>query len=379
LIIGPIGDFGGREIEAGYVAKVLSRHFHVRILSTGIISEKSQVFGFIEKDRLNSLRGLIYRQSFLYKILCRMAYLRHKKTGNILDYMNNKIAALLMYKTYEREKATEEIKGNDLIIIIGQLSSYLVEHILNISSQNKIPVLFRTTGTIHANENYSFLNKVSCFIHHSQANAANLKISSHKYVVIDQCCLIEQPLLALAATESQVKIYLIIGRLSKEKGYEKLIDNFISLSGPGETLIVAGDGPLLNSLKEKHKDAGSIKFFGFVDYNLLPGIFGNVDALVISSPEESGPLVGIEAMASGRIIISTKVGAMKERLEGTGNNFWFEYDDRASFGDALSLVRNLTKEEVKSTAAKLRRKYKANYSEEIISKRYLEIVNEYCG
>ena len=35
-------------------------------------------------------------------------------------------------------------------------------------------------------------------------------------------------------------------------------------------------------------------------------------------------MVGLEAMAAGKIIISTDVGAMKDRLLGTKNDFWFD-------------------------------------------------------
>ena len=41
LLIGPIGDFGGREVEVNIIARALENDFNVSILSTGYMTADS--------------------------------------------------------------------------------------------------------------------------------------------------------------------------------------------------------------------------------------------------------------------------------------------------------------------------------------------------
>ena len=56
LIIGPIGDFGGRELEAGFIANSLSDNYDVEICSIGNITKNSQVYETF-KNGESALKG----------------------------------------------------------------------------------------------------------------------------------------------------------------------------------------------------------------------------------------------------------------------------------------------------------------------------------
>ena len=63
LIIGPIGDFGGRELMTGFIANVLSEIYHVEVCSTVAISNKTQVKEFFNGP-VYGIGGLLFKKYF---------------------------------------------------------------------------------------------------------------------------------------------------------------------------------------------------------------------------------------------------------------------------------------------------------------------------
>jgi glycosyltransferase involved in cell wall biosynthesis len=99
-------------------------------------------------------------------------------------------------------------------------------------------------------------------------------------------------------------ILLSLGRLSDVKQPYKLIELFslIEKYSKNVTLIVAGDGELLEKIKTLARKMGMerVRFLGHVDYlTEVPDIYACSDYLIITSKYEGFPLVLLEAMASG--------------------------------------------------------------------------------
>ena len=86
-----------------------------------------------------------------------------------------------------------------------------------------------------------------------------------------------------------------------------------------DVVIVGGDGnqaPESQFLRQKALNLGiedKVLFVGRVDQKFLPLYYSLADVLVVASHYESFGLVGLEALACGRPVVSTPVGAM-ERL-----------------------------------------------------------------
>jgi D-inositol-3-phosphate glycosyltransferase len=114
-------------------------------------------------------------------------------------------------------------------------------------------------------------------------------------------------------------ILLYVGRFEPLKGIEGLLEAISHLKRYQRLrlVLVGGDGnraPESRRLKQKVANLGiedKVLFAGRVDQRDLPPYYNSADVLVISSHYESFGLVGLEALACGRPVVSTPVGAME--------------------------------------------------------------------
>lgn len=122
------------------------------------------------------------------------------------------------------------------------------------------------------------------------------------------------------------KVILFTGRLSIEKGIYELIRVLDYLKYKDYKLLIVGASfyglnikeefeKSLKALALKHKD--KIVFTGYIDYNEMPKLYQIADIVVLPSMwEEPAGLTIIEAMACGKIVITTRSGGI---LEYSGN------------------------------------------------------------
>ncbi|MHC0447311.1 glycosyltransferase family 4 protein [Flavobacterium sp. 3-218] len=375
LLFGPIGDYGGREIECSFIAWVLSTKYEVSICSTGTITKQSQLFNFNKNQKAFSIKEILFNHFLILKIIAFLSYFKNSRKGKVRDYVNNNFARKFLGYDEKVEIVLKElISDYDALFIIAQLSSGLMGDMIRLAKEKNKSVLFRTTGTI-AFSDYDFIDFVDCFIHHSYNNASKIT-KDQKFVVIDQCANSELDLLNISLSNREVCNFLILSRLSHEKGVEEIIDFFLRVCTEKDILYIVGNGALEKHLKTKHENSSNIKFLGFLNGAKLSNLFELIDCLIIPSPEESGPLVGIESMCAAKIIISTRVGAMKERMQGTSNDYWFDYNDFESFKKVFFEVKGLNEAQIRNISAELRNKYKKEYSIGKISDSYLKVVEE---
>ena len=114
-------------------------------------------------------------------------------------------------------------------------------------------------------------------------------------------------------------ILLSVGRFEPLKGIDRLLEamRYLRHHRRLRLVIVGGDGsqaPESQYLKQKAVNLGiedKVLFAGRVDQAYLPLYYGLADILVVTSHYESFGLVGLEALACGRPVVSTPVGAME--------------------------------------------------------------------
>lgn len=119
-------------------------------------------------------------------------------------------------------------------------------------------------------------------------------------------------------------VILGVGRLSREKAFEQLVEAFSAFSHryPDSGLLIVGEGncrPALDAL---------ISYHDLQDKVLMPGFCGNVPALmarasvlVIPSMTEGLPITLLEAMALGLPVVASAVGAIPTALDD-GEGGW---------------------------------------------------------
>ncbi|MBI9042250.1 glycosyltransferase family 4 protein [Lutibacter sp.] len=379
LIIGPIGDFGGRELEVGFIAHALRPTYDVTICSTGNVSNTSQVYHFNTKQKVVTLNQLVYKKYIGLKLLAHLSFLKNfNKALTVVNLTNNKLAKRFLNYNKKRLIVLKDlIYQFDAVFICAQLSSSLISEIIAISKAFHKPILFRTTGTIRNNmvSDSAIFKKIDVFIHHSINNASNFEnyYFKHSYVLIDQCAFNEIDLLKVPLKERKIKKFIVLSRLSIEKQVDIVIKAFDAVSEEGDCLYIYGDGEEKENLKIL-KFKSTIIFKGFVKQSDLPTIFNESDCLIVSSLDEAGPLTGLEAMASGVLTISTRVGAMEERLEN--DCFWYngtQEDLEARFKE----VKKLSSKEVHELSKKVRERYLKSYRIATIERKYLEVVDAY--
>lgn len=375
LIIGPIGDIGGREIETGFIADTLSHDYNITICSTANFTSKSQIFDFVSKNEVINLNKLIFTKNWWFKLLSIIAYIKSFNKQPILNFLNNGISRKTGFRGYTLKQINKIIDKNDLIIVCAQISSNYIEEVVKYAHHIQKPIVFRTSNTIKdSDKNHkTWLNKVTLYVHHSLSNAERLSfIDPYNFHLIDQCTFKEDVMLKLAPS-NQFKSLLYIGRLSSEKGISELVSFFKSYK-TNLILNVIGDGELYESLKQQSSQLENVNMLGFLNQDEIMAYIKQTDALVIPSHEESGPLVGLEAMASARIIISTKVGAMPDRLKHCKNQFWFNINDLKSLERAINTVKDLQSSEIEKIAIENRSRYLEKYKIELIQSQYKNVI-----
>jgi glycosyltransferase involved in cell wall biosynthesis len=132
----------------------------------------------------------------------------------------------------------------------------------------------------------------------------------------------------------------ICARLIPGKGHELLLDATERAldRAPGLRVLVAGQGPLRPRIERRAEQlpAGTVRLLGFVEE--MRALMTACDVLVFpTSPEldEGFGLAALEAMAAGRPVVATSVGALPEIVEPGRTGILVAPEDPAALAAAL--------------------------------------------
>lgn len=377
LITGPIGDFGGRELEADLIISALMNDHEVSLFSTTYISSNSFAVKHLKPHQWTSAYSFLSKNIFL-KFLAKISKHKAKRFEPFQVFIPNKISK----KLYDLDDLiVEEIKNrisnSDIIIALVNISSKFLKEIVEISEELSKVCIIRTVGSIKKIkiDNFEFLKKTTVYVHHSEKNAERLNMQIPlPYVIIDQCASNEKELLKLEIDYNKKTLnFGFIGRFTKAKGIMELI-NFFESEELGENLYLAGKGPLDSAIKNKINSIKNIHLLGSIEPKDISKFYKKIDVLIISSYSETGPLTGIEAMAAGKLILSTNVGAMKERLNDL-NSFFYDINDINSFKRQFKNLSRMNNSLKNETAESYRKRYLEKYSDASITKQYKELIS----
>lgn len=109
-----------------------------------------------------------------------------------------------------------------------------------------------------------------------------------------------------------------VGRLAAVKGYQYLIDAMVSVVReiPDCRLLIAGDGPLKESLSEFIADRNLSPYVSLIGYhNSISRFLAMINLFVMTSLTEGLPIALLEAMACRKPILATAVGGIPEAID----------------------------------------------------------------
>ena len=117
-------------------------------------------------------------------------------------------------------------------------------------------------------------------------------------------------------------------KILEEKGY-----NF--------QLIMAGNGPLLESIKRRTEQLKlkNVLLKGFVDQKSLPELFSECDLFVHPSKDEPWGLVVNEAMAAGLpVIVGGEMGCARDLVRDGENGYSLDHYDESSLANLIETI-----------------------------------------
>jgi len=173
-----------------------------------------------------------------------------------------------------------------------------------------------------------FLNNVDVFIAPSKNTKKNFK--KQDFINSEIINIYNGTKLLKYYEIKNTKKILYVGRLSREKGVEYLLNAMplILIKQPKGRCDIVGDGPereRLERLVKNLKLSKNVKFYGKIAYKKVEEYYRRSTVVVIPSIcPEAFSLVGVEAMSVGRAVIGTNIGAIPEWLEDGRTGFLVE-------------------------------------------------------
>jgi|GEM_PF-5427884 len=234
-------------------------------------------------------------------------------------------------------------------------------------------IFIRFTGTITDFDNLlrdgnTLVGKPRGYIFHHQNLLKHFE-SKIDYKFIDQTAIQEKDLIKISIG-NVCKTFAMIGLFMEVKNIESVLEVFSEFEE--FKLLLFGKGELEQTYREliKKYELKNVEIRGYFPSENMQSMFAEFDCLIINSTEETGPMTGVEAMAAGKCIISTNVGAMQGRIE---NDFWI-VDYKNSLKQVLGNVASMSTEQISRERNRLRNRYLSDYSNKAISSQIVQTI-----
>ena len=292
--------YGGIEKAICSLVNMLSNSYEVEIINTYQLQEKP-AFDIDEKVKVS----YVLDNSISPNKEALLTALKHKKIATFIKEATFSI--MVLYKKYFGMK--KAIKNIDADIII---SSNLFFHSFAAKFQaNKLLIAWEHN---HHYDSEKYKRKVARRtkkFDYFLPVSSYLKKDYEPYIHSSICMNLPLCIDFISDKTSNLtkKQLTVVGRLSKEKGYDDLLLVFqkVLLKEPSAILNIVGDGVLKEELKKMAEELNinkSVVFHGYKKHDELEAIYLNTSVFLTTSHYESFGLVILEAMNYGIPCIS---------------------------------------------------------------------------
>ncbi len=152
------------------------------------------------------------------------------------------------------------------------------------------------------------------------------------------------------------RVIAFIGRLEREKGVLDLMEAFESVArtNADAILVFVGDGSIRMQLEALARPFGDrVRILGARPHDEIPHYVASADVVTLPSWAEGTPNAVLEALASGRRVVATRVGGIPDVVRCDTLGALVAPRSPAALADALraALARDYDPEEIAATAA----------------------------
>jgi glycosyltransferase involved in cell wall biosynthesis len=137
---------------------------------------------------------------------------------------------------------------------------------------------------------------------------------------------------------SDARVVLFVGRLEPQKGIRELLGAFNRVHAriPRAMLALVGDGVSREEVRARTAPLGqAVRVLGPLPQAQVAAWMGACDVLTLPSWAEGMPNVVLEALASGRPVVATRVGGIPDALRDDRAGLLVPPRDAAALADAL--------------------------------------------
>ncbi len=187
--------------------------------------------------------------------------------------------------------------------------------------------------------------------------------------------IIIKPNFLMAPPESNIEVgdyALFIGRMTEDKGIGMLLDAWAEINSL--PLLVAGDGPLYADMQQKIAvKSGKAHMLGHQSKEKVQSLLAAAAFIIIPSVCYEGfPIVLLEAFASGKPVLCSRLGGLDELVSENVTGKKFNAGDSA---DLVNIVNKLIldKESLERMGRAAREEFNLKYTATVATKELLDI------
>lgn len=226
---------------------------------------------------------------------------------------------------------------------------------------------------------FSPVKNIQGFIYVSEFAKSIHEKYSPKLANVDNVVLYNSTAKSIKGEKSRGDYFLYYGRLSYEKGIDKLIDAAKEL--PWLKLKIVGTGHIENELKSRVGISSRIEFIGYKKGQELYDIVANAQFVVVPSQwYENNPMTIVEAYSFGTPVIGSDLGGIPEIIENGSTGFIFKHESMDSLIHALNSAKEISNQGYSQMSRNAYRFYETHFSEEGYTEKlvefYMKILNK---